>query len=374
VTDTTKLQRWLDLIAYFVGRKHPVSVDEVLEHVPAYASPLETDDAKTLDATRKMFERDKRELRAFGIPIETVSFTVDASEAQEGYRLTRCDFYLPYLRLMEEAGPAYESGRTSGSGAGGGSMPGVPTLEIAPEEAQDAREALDLIARFEGSPFVREVSSALRKLAFDLPLGDTAPTLFAGRPEVEELRARLAQLTDALLARKRVRFGYHGIYRGERTEREVDGYGLLFRHGNWYLIGHDHLRDDLRIFRIERMEDVEPNAKSPETPDYDIPETFELVDWRQREAWELGGEEAPLEARVAFRFPRSLWVDRNRFGELVDARPDGSSVRVFRVHQVDPFLRWVLSQDGEARILGPAELATAYRDMAAEVAALYRRR
>jgi predicted DNA-binding transcriptional regulator YafY len=148
---------------------------------------------------------------------------------------------------------------------------------------------------------------------------------------------------------------------------------MLFRHGNWYLIGHDHLRNDLRIFRIERMENVRPNAKSPETPDYVVPETFELSDWRQREAWELGGEEAPLEARVAFRFPRSLWVGRNGFGELVDSRPDGSSVRAFRVHQIDPFLRWVLSQDGEARIVGPAELANAYRDMAAEVAALYRR-
>ena len=364
---TTKLQRWLDLIAYLVGRRHPVSVDDLLEHVPAYASPLETDDPQALDATRKMFERDKNELRAFGIPIETVSFAIGANEAQEGYRLTRRDFYLPYLRLMEEAGPA------NGPAGGEPRMTGVPSLEIAPEEAQDAREALELIARFEGSPFVREVSSALRKLAYDLPAQDTAPTLFAERPEVESIRARLAQLTDALLARKRVRFAYHGIYRGETTQRDVEGYGLLFRHGNWYLIGHDHLRDDLRIFRIERMENVEPNAKRPETHDYEVPEGFDLADWRQREAWELGGEEAPVEARVSFRFPRSLWVGRNGFGELVDARPDGSALRAFRVHQVDPFLRWVLSQDGEARIVGPAELATAYRDMAAEVAALYRR-
>ena len=55
------------------------------------------------------------------------------------------------------------------------------------------------------------------------------------------------------------------------------------------------------------------------------------------------------------------------------ASPDGSSVRSFRVHQVDPFLRWVLSQDGEARIVSPPELAGAYRDMIAEVAALYGR-
>lgn len=361
---TTKLQRWLDLIAYLVGRRQPVSVDEILEHVPAYASPLETDDAKALESTRKMFERDKGELRKFGIPIETVEYTIGAGDAQEGYRLQRRDFYLPYLRLLEEAGPARPAEKR---------IHGVGTLEIAPEEARDAREALFLIRDLEGSPFVREVESALRKLAFDLPALPFAPTLFVERPEVEALRDRLAALTHALLARKRVVFDYHGIYRDAKTHRDVDGYGLLFQRGNWYLIGHDHLRDDLRIFRVERMEDVDPNAKSPETPDYEIPDDFDLAGWRQREAWELGGEDEPLDARVAFRFPRSLWVDRNGLGELVESRPDGSSVRAFRVHQVDPFLRWVLTQDGEARIVGPPELAAAYRDMVAEVGALYRR-
>jgi predicted DNA-binding transcriptional regulator YafY len=378
VAEPSKLQRWLDLIAYLVGRRQPVSVEEVLEHVPAYASPLDTDDSRTLDATRKMFERDKSELRAFGIPIETVSFTIDVTEAQEGYRLARRDFYLPYLRLIEGAGPAERPGSSGVTGgastsASPGVMLGVPQLEVAPEDARDARDALEIIGRIEGSPFVREVSSALRKLAYDLPPHDTTLTLFAERPEVEALRERLSLLTDALLARKRVRFNYHGIYRGETTQRDVDGYGMLFQRGNWYMIGHDHLRDDLRIFRIERMENVEPNRKKPETPDYEVPEDFDLATWRRREAWELDGEDPPVEATVAFRFPRSLWVGRSGLGELVEARPDGSSVRSFRVHQVDPFLRWVLSQDGEARIVGPPELATAYRDMAAEVAALYTR-
>jgi predicted DNA-binding transcriptional regulator YafY len=362
VTDTTRLQRWLDLIAYLVGRRHPVSVEEVLEHVPAYASPLETDDAKALDASRKMFERDKRDLRAFGIPIETVSFVTGGSDAQEGYRLERKDFYLPYLRLLEQSRPTGEK-----------RMLGVAEFAIAPDEARDAREALELIGRLDGSPFVREVSSAMRKLAFDLPPQDTAPTLFVERPEVEALRERLAILTDALLARKRVEFEYHGIYRGETTQRDVDGYGMLFQRGNWYLIGHDHLRNDMRVFRVERMEALAPNTRKPETPDYAVPDDFVLADWRRREAWELGGEEAPVEAKVAFRFPRSLWVDRNGFGEPLLTGPDGSSVRSFRVHQVDPFLRWVLSQDGEARIVAPPELAQAYRDRVAEVAALYGR-
>jgi proteasome accessory factor B len=148
---------------------------------------------------------------------------------------------------------------------------------------------------------------------------------------------------------------------------------MLYQRGNWYLIGYDHLRSDMRVFRVERMDAVAPNRKKPETPDYAVPDDFVLSDWRRREAWELGGEDAPIEAKVAFRFPRSLWVDRNGFGEPLLTGPDGSSVRSFRVHQVDPFLRWVLSQDGEARIMGPPELASAYRSMVAEVAALYGR-
>ena len=66
-------------------------------------------------------------------------------------------------------------------------------------------------------------------------------------------------------------------------------------------------------------------------------------------------------------------VELHEFGEPLLTGPDGSSVRSFRVHQVDPFLRWVLSQDGEARIVEPPELGAAYRDMVAEVAALYGR-
>ena len=46
---------------------------------------------------RRMFERDKDELKAFGIPIETVRFTINyGHEQQDGYRLARKDFHLPY--------------------------------------------------------------------------------------------------------------------------------------------------------------------------------------------------------------------------------------------------------------------------------------
>jgi proteasome accessory factor B len=193
-----------------------------------------------------------------------------------------------------------------------------------------------------------------------------------GQCGAEEIRSRVRVLSDALLARKRVRFTYHGIRRGEETERDVAPYGLLFQRGHWYLIGHDETRDAERVFRVGRMEEPQLNTQSPKTADYKIPAGFSLDEYRHRDAWELGSDdEKTLEARVRFEFPTSLWAERNGYGVLNEKLPDGSQVRTFEVRQVSPFLRWILSLEGRARVAAPPRLAESLRSLAREVLAVY---
>jgi hypothetical protein len=40
MTRISKLQRWLDIIAYLVGRRLPVSADELMRGVPSYTEVL----------------------------------------------------------------------------------------------------------------------------------------------------------------------------------------------------------------------------------------------------------------------------------------------------------------------------------------------
>ncbi|MCL7974101.1 MAG: hypothetical protein M8835_06040, partial [marine benthic group bacterium] len=54
-----KAQRWLDIIAYLVGRRIPATVDEIMEAVPAYAGRWGSENARDRDTVRRMFERDK---------------------------------------------------------------------------------------------------------------------------------------------------------------------------------------------------------------------------------------------------------------------------------------------------------------------------
>jgi proteasome accessory factor B len=359
----TKLQRWLDIIAYLVGRRLPVSADELMRSVPAYTARWESDDPTQHESARRGFERDKDELRKLGIPIRTVKYnTRDEPEAQEGYVIERRDFYLPYLKLVQQtpAEPSY-TGRSR-----------VATVEIQERDAPLALDALRRVAEVPGFPLAREARSAFRKLAFDLDphaFELRSEVLFMEPPGAADLADRLRTLSDALLARKTVSFRYHGIYRGEETARSVSAYGMLFQRGHWYLIGHDEMRDGIRVFRVARMNDVSVNTRSPNTADYAIPDDFRLGDYVGREAWELGeDDDEVVTARVRFIFPLSLWAERNGHGELESRGKDGSAVRAFRVHQVNPFLRWLLTLEGEAEVLEPESLKRELRALARTIA------
>jgi predicted DNA-binding transcriptional regulator YafY len=367
IASMTKIQRWLDLIVYLVGHRLPVTVEELMERVPAYAEKWRTGNATDQATARRTFERDKDELRHLGIPIQTVPYSINyGTEQVEGYRIDRRDFYLPYLKVV--------SGDTQDDAAMQASAR-LASVELREDDARHALDALRRVADLPSFPFAREARSAFRKLAFDLDpalLLPNAGVMFVERPGAVEESIRVRELSDALLARKQVSLTYHGIYRDEATKREVQPYGLLFHHGTWYLIGFDATRAAIRVFRVGRIEDMSVNTRAPNTPDYVIPEAFRIESYADRDAWELGGEdEAPIVAEILFRFPLSLWAERNRHGTLVDRFPDGATVRAFDVVQVPPFLRWLLSFEGEAEVLSPQELKDGLRTMARDVAALY---
>ena len=366
--DITKLQRWLDLVAHLVGRRLPVPVRELMESVPAYAEKWVGGDETSRATARRTFERDKRELRELGIPLETVAYTVEfGGRREEGYRLARSDFYLPYLKIAS---------RAAGARGEGTAPEGVPEVAIDPAEIGTCVDALDRVADVPGFPLRREARSALRKLTFDLADDGPprTPVLHPDRPGAGEVARRLRTLTDALLEGRRVGFRYHGVRRGEETTRDVAPYGLFFQHGEWYLVGADAARDgEVRVFRADRMEDVAAGDADPEGSGDAVPEAFEIGDYLDREAWELGErEDDALEVDVLFRFPASLRVGRTARGELVESRDGGAAVRRFRVRQVGPFLRWILTFRGDAEVLSPPSLRKELADMAREVAALYR--
>ena len=122
------------------------------------------------------------------------------------------------------------------------------------------------------------IASTQAKLERVMPLGlrrrlkdiDQAVSLDLVRPFAAGTTAALLGLSAAARAQQRVRLGYRSADEHE-TSREVDVYGLAWRGGAWYAVGHCHLRRDLRSFRLDRVLEVEALPKSfGRPPGFDV--------------------------------------------------------------------------------------------------------
>ena len=67
----------------------------------------------------------------------------------------------------------------------------------------------------------------------------------------------LKEIQHALERARQVHLEYLSASSGELTSRTVDPWTLIATVGHWYLIGWDHLRDDERMFRTDRIKSVE---------------------------------------------------------------------------------------------------------------------
>ncbi|MBM0279194.1 helix-turn-helix transcriptional regulator [Micromonospora tarensis] len=99
----------------------------------------------------------------------------------------------------------------------------------------------------------------------------------------------LLALASAARHRQRVAVDYRS-WRGERSHRELDPYGLVFHAGRWYVTGHDHRRGEIRTFRLDRIGAVTPGAAT-----FTVPDGFEAVTWVTRS---LAGVPYPHEVEV----------------------------------------------------------------------------
>ena len=336
-----KLLRWFDLMAALLRRHYPISFAELSRDVPAYMH-----EGSPSDTLLRMFERDKDELRAMGIAIETVvSADGDATE----YRLKAQSFYLPYLVLAASDAHKPRPSRPAGTGYGG-----LPTLAVLPDETVMLRRAAERVRTLGEPQLTHDADRALRKLCYDLPEELAAPA--SSKPQRESTHFPL--LLEGVQRRKQVTFTYHSIGRGATDARTVDPYGLVYLTGNWYLVAYDPVAKGRRHFRTSRMQNVRVNGKAPGTHDFEVPPDFNLRQHaKSRQAWELGtGDIETID--VAFVRQRAETAAAMQLGEEpAEPRADGAhEQRRYAVRRRDTFLRWLLAFGGDAVPTAPPDV------------------
>jgi predicted DNA-binding transcriptional regulator YafY len=165
-----------------------------------------------------------------------------------------------YVATLQELGIPVEGER--GAGGGYGLRPGfrLPPLMLADDEA--AAVVFGLVAAHRLGLASDGVDGALAKIHRVLPdairsrVEALESTLgFTTAPETAPPIAGGAALllADAIRRRRRIRIRYR-TFEGHESLRELSPLGLVVHSGRWYLAAHDHGRDDLRTFRVDRID------------------------------------------------------------------------------------------------------------------------
>jgi predicted DNA-binding transcriptional regulator YafY len=294
-----RLERLINLVIALRETRTPLTAADIRGRVAGY-------DQEDTSAFRRMFERDKADLRALGVPID---LEVDAWGDAAGYRIDPSRYDLPEVEL-EPAELAALALAVEVTGLSEDARGGLLKLAVAADEPQ--------AGRVHAPPWLEIDVAAPHRIA----------------------------LVGAQLSRTGVRFRYQPAA-GEEGERTVHPHAVVHRRGRWYLVGEDQGRGEQRAFRLDRIRGSvrtvgDPGAfpQPPAVPvDAVIPEpppgpAEAVVAASEEVAWQIAG-----------------WAE----GDGV-RQPDGWTHYTVPVRSTESFVAWALEHAGEVEVIEPSDL------------------
>jgi proteasome accessory factor B len=207
-----RTERLLSIVVLLLSSRRYLTAEQIRAAVSGYPDEQE--------AFKRMFERDKEELRDLGIPLETGRSS--AIDDELGYRISRQDYELPEIHLEPDE---------------------AAVLGIASRVWQSA----ELAGAATGAAL--KLRAASREADSD---GATSPPPGI-QPRLTTQEPAFGPLWEAVRDRRPVTFGYLASGRSEVMKRTLEPWGVYNRRGRWYVAGFDRTRSAPRVFKLSRI-------------------------------------------------------------------------------------------------------------------------
>ncbi|WKN50531.1 YafY family protein [Nocardioides sp. Arc9.136] len=233
-------------------------------------------------------------------------------------------------------------------------------LRLTPTEATAIIVALRALRGGAGEETREIVDRALGKL--EAAAAEAAPRVDPGLDAADvDLALRATRLQQAADRRRQVRMTYWVPSRDEQSERVVDPRGVVNHHGWSYLDAWDHGAEAPRLFRLDRIRDLEvldrPIDTEPAAP---------------RDLSEGIFSQSDETRRVTLRLePPARWVTEYYPVEGVRTGADGSLEVDLVVAEDRWLLRLLLRLAPDAQVVVPREFTETFRAAAQDALSLY---
>ena len=293
--------------------------------------------AEHFGVSRRTIFRDLRTLAESGVPL---TYAEDGGyEILEGYQLP------PLMLTAREAATV---------------LIGTAFTKLQPDPSLRAdADAVGMKIRSVLPEPVRDYIERLQERTVLAPYNEVQ-----GRAQTSEEEGLWFELSEAVAKQRRVKITYYTPSRDEETAREVDPLGLVYYSDHWNLIGYDHLRSEVRNFRLDRIRKLRTRFET-----FQPPRDFDLKAFLRERG------ESPRNVRMTLRFEDRAWRWARRAlpadVETEHTREDGRTEATIYFENPEYVARWLLRYGTDVEVVEPEALKAEHRKLALEVAGQY---
>lgn len=279
--------------------------------------------AEKFEVSRRTINRDIETLCRAGIPICTTQGSGGGIRIMEGYRMDRTLLTSKDMQMI---------------------LAGLRSLDSV-----------------SGSRYYGQLMEKLQAGASDFVSGRDSVLIDLSSWYKESLAPKIALIQDAIEERKQIAFRYYAP--GGESVRTVEPYYLIFKWSSWYVWGWCKKREDFRMFKLNRMEELKKTEEGVEPRKVPMPD--------------LSNERIfPANIRVRALFePDAKWRLVEEFGpHCFEEQEDGRLLFQMDYTDEESLIGWLLTFGAKAEVLEPDSVKEKLLKTAENIVSLYGRK
>lgn len=247
----------------------------------------------------------------------------------------------------------------------------IPALGFSATELMALIFSRNLLKPLEGTEIQASLNSALNKVAAALPpqgheyvraMEQMFSIGLGPHKNYRQHKQTIDLVSQALDKRRTAQIRYYSASRNNTGRREVDPYHLWFAAGGLYLIAYCHLRQDVRLFAVERIRSI-----SLTDHPYQMPLGFNVEEYVHDALGIMRGRR--IEVELLFSKAAAGWVKDKSWhpSQETSLLKDGRLRMMLKVADNEELVGWVLSFGGQVRVVRPEALRERVTDEAKKV-------
>lgn len=276
--------------------------------------------AEMFEVSRRTINRDIESLCMAGIPIQTLQGTGGGIRIMDGYRVDRTILTSKDMRMI---------------------LAGLRSLDSV-----------------SGSRYYSQLMEKLQAGSSEFLVGRDSVLIDLSSWYKESLAPKMETIQNAIEDARLIQFRYYSPS-GEQVRR-IEPYYLIFRWSSWYLYGWCTDRNDYRLFKLNRMDQVQ--------------ETEQRYERREAPLPDLSDEKIfPGGIRVKALFDHDQkWRLAEEFGpDSFSETEDGKLLFTADYTDLDNLVTWLMTFKDKAEVLEPPEARERIAEAVKRMSAIY---